>query len=74
MNRSVPEPSGLRSNEAMARLVNEGYHELPSAKPRRLWATEYSFGLALSSKTCSGLLRCWRQASGHLAHAALAAV
>ena len=38
MNRSVPEPLGLSSKEAMARLAHEGYNELPSAKPRSLWA------------------------------------
>jgi P-type Ca2+ transporter type 2C len=38
MNRSVPEPLGLSSREAMSRLANEGYNELPSAKPRSLWA------------------------------------
>jgi magnesium-transporting ATPase (P-type) len=38
MNRSVPEPLGLDSKEVMARLANEGYNELPSAKPRSLWA------------------------------------
>ena len=38
MNRSVPEPLGLGSKEAMSRLANEGYNELPSAKPRSLWA------------------------------------
>ena len=38
MNRSVPEQLGLTSKEAMARLAHDGYNELPSAKPRRLWA------------------------------------
>ena len=38
MNRSVPEPLGLSSKEAMARLAHQGYNELPSAKPRSLWA------------------------------------
>ena len=38
MNRSVPEPLGLSSKEAMARLAHEGYNELPSAKPRSLLA------------------------------------
>jgi P-type Ca2+ transporter type 2C len=38
MNRIVPEPLGLSGSEAMSRLANEGYNELPSAKPRSLWA------------------------------------
>src|ERR1700693_4308143 len=38
MNRNVSEPPGLGSKEAMARLAHEGYNELPSAKPRSLWA------------------------------------
>lgn len=38
MNRSVPEQPGLTSKEAMARLAHDGYNELPSAKPRKLWA------------------------------------
>ena len=38
MNRSVPEQLGLTSKEAMARLAHDGYNELPSAKPRKLWA------------------------------------
>jgi Ca2+-transporting ATPase len=38
MNRSVSEPLGLGSSEAMSRLASEGYNELPSAKPRSLLA------------------------------------
>ena len=38
MNRSGAEQLGLTSKEAMARLAHDGYNELPSAKPRRLWA------------------------------------
>ena len=38
MNRSVHQPSGLTTTEAMARLARDGYNELPSAKPRSLWA------------------------------------
>lgn len=38
MNRSAPEPLGLSSKVATARLATEGYNELPSAKPRSLWA------------------------------------
>ena len=38
MNRSVPEQLGLGSKEVMARLARDGYNELPSAKPRSLWA------------------------------------
>jgi Ca2+-transporting ATPase len=38
MNRGVPEQLGLTRKEAMARLAHDGYNELPSAKPRKLWA------------------------------------
>jgi Ca2+-transporting ATPase len=38
MNRSGAEQLGLTGKEAMARLARDGYNELPSAKPRRLWA------------------------------------
>ena len=38
MNLSASEPLGLSSEAAMTRLANDGYNELPSAKPRRLWA------------------------------------
>jgi Ca2+-transporting ATPase len=38
MNRSVPEQVGLSTKEAKSRLANEGYNELPSAKPHSLWA------------------------------------
>jgi Ca2+-transporting ATPase len=38
MNRGVPEQLGLSSKEAMVRLAHDGYNELPSAKPRSLWA------------------------------------
>ena len=38
MSRSVEGQFGLSREEAMARLKQDGYNELPSAKPRRLWA------------------------------------
>jgi Ca2+-transporting ATPase len=38
MKRSGRGQLGLTGNEAMARLAHEGYNELPSAKPRKLWA------------------------------------
>jgi P-type Ca2+ transporter type 2C len=38
MSRSVKRQLGLTSTEAMARLARDGYNELPSAKPRKLWA------------------------------------
>ncbi len=38
MSRSVKGQLGLTSPEAMARLTRDGYNELPSAKPRELWA------------------------------------
>jgi Ca2+-transporting ATPase len=38
MNRSVRGQSGLTAKEATARLARDGYNELPSAKPRKLWA------------------------------------
>jgi Ca2+-transporting ATPase len=38
MSRSVEGQLGLTREEAMARLARDGFNELPSAKPRRLWA------------------------------------
>lgn len=38
MNGCVAQRSGLSGKEAMTRLASEGYNELPSAKPRSLWA------------------------------------
>ena len=38
MNARAQEGSGLSSREAMTRLARDGYNELPSAKPRSLWA------------------------------------
>ena len=38
MSRSVEGHFGLSREEAIARLEGDGYNELPSAKPRRLWA------------------------------------
>ena len=38
MSRSVEGQLGLTSTEAMARLERDGYNELPSAKPRKVWA------------------------------------
>ena len=38
MSRSVEGQSGLTREEALARLEGDGFNELPSAKPRRLWA------------------------------------
>jgi len=38
MTSSVKGQLGLTSTEAIARLARDGYNELPSAKPRKLWA------------------------------------
>jgi len=38
MNRSAHGQTGLTANEATDRLARDGYNELPSAKPRSLWA------------------------------------
>ena len=38
MNRSVHGQTGLTGKEATDRLASDGYNELPSAKPRSLWA------------------------------------
>ena len=38
MRRSVEGQFGLTRDEAMALLEGDGFNELPSAKPRRLWA------------------------------------
>src|SRR6476646_7432299 len=38
MNRSVRAEPGLTGEEATARLARDGHNELPSAKPRSLWA------------------------------------
>ena len=38
MSRSVEEQVGLTREEAIVRLTRDGFNELPSAKPRSLWA------------------------------------
>ena len=38
MNRRAHGQTGLSANDATDRLARDGYNELPSAKPRSLWA------------------------------------
>ena len=68
MSKSVEDQFGLTREEAAARLASDGFNELPSAKPRRLWeiawevAREPMFLLLIGASTIYLMLGDTREA------------